>query len=55
MFTRSVDPSSSSGEHLELPVEEQLSRAKPWSPSSQPVLDDLSDEEEAEFLRVISR
>lgn len=55
MSTHPVDPSSSSGEHLELDVEEQLRRAKPWAPSPEPVLDDLSDDEEAEFLSAISR
>ena len=55
MSTPSVTPFSSSGGHLELPVEEQLRRARPWAPSSEPALDDLSDQEEAEFLEAISR
>ncbi|MGH9223251.1 MAG: hypothetical protein ACRD2W_05600 [Acidimicrobiales bacterium] len=51
----SVTPSPPSGEHLELAVEEQLARAKLWAPSPQPVIDELTDEEEAEFLEAISR
>lgn len=43
------------GGHLELPIEEQLSRAKPWEPAEQPVFDVLTDEEEAEFLAAIAR
>lgn len=43
------------GGHLELPVEEQLARAKPWDPAEKPLFDDLTDEEEAEFLAAISR
>jgi len=55
MSTHPVKPSASAGEHLELPLEEQLARAKPWAPAEVPVLDDLSDEEEAAFLDAISR
>lgn len=55
MSTHSVTPSSPSSEHLELAVDEQLRRAKPWAPSPEPVLDDLSDQEEVEFLSAISR
>jgi hypothetical protein len=54
MSTHPVDPSTC-GEHLELAVDEQLRRAKPWAPSPEPVLDDLSDREEAEFLSAIFR
>lgn len=43
------------GGHLELPVNEQLERAKLWDPAEQPVIDDLTDEEEAEFLAAIAR
>ncbi|MGH2704753.1 MAG: hypothetical protein ACRDJ4_06595 [Actinomycetota bacterium] len=39
------------GAHLELPVE---ARAKPWDPADIPVFDDLTDEEQAEFLAAIS-
>jgi hypothetical protein len=42
------------GAHLELSVEEQLGRAKPWVPGDVPVFDDLTDEEEAEFLAAIA-
>ncbi len=43
------------GGHLELPVAEQLARARPWEPPAGPVLDDLTDEEEAEFVEAIAR
>lgn len=55
MSTHPVEPSAAPGTHLELPVEEQLARAKPWAPAEEPVLDDLSDEEESAFLEAISR
>jgi hypothetical protein len=42
------------GAHLELPVDEQLRRARPWEPAEQPVLEDLTDEEEADFLNAIA-
>ncbi len=42
------------GTHLELTVAEQLARARPWQPADEPVLDDLSEEEEAELLDAIS-
>lgn len=54
MSSQSAEPSHSS-HHLELPAEEQLARAARWEPSKGPVLDDLSDEEEAAFLDAISR
>ncbi len=41
--------------HLELPVDEQLARSQPWAPADEPVLDDLTDDEEAEFLAAIAR
>jgi hypothetical protein len=43
------------GGHLELPVEQQLARAKSWDPADKPVIDDLTDDEEAEFLAAIAR
>jgi hypothetical protein len=52
MSTPSAEPHRP-GDHLELPVEEQLARAKPWEPAEAPVLDDLTDDEEAEFLHAI--
>jgi hypothetical protein len=41
--------------HLELSVEEQLARAKLWEPAEEPLFDDLTDEEVAEFLAAITR
>lgn len=55
MSTLPIEPARSSGGHRERTVEDQLARAKPWTPSEQPVLDDLTDEEEAAFLEAISR
>lgn len=55
MSTHPVNLSVSTSEHLELPVEEQLARAKPWHPAEVPVLDDLSDDEERAFLEAITR
>ncbi|MGH9156683.1 MAG: hypothetical protein ACRD1K_12800 [Acidimicrobiales bacterium] len=55
MSTHPINRSASAGEHLELPVEEQLARAKPWEPAEVPVLDDLSDDEEVAFLEAIFR
>jgi len=43
------------GRHLELPVSEQLARARPWDAAEGPVIDDLSDEEEADFLQAMHR
>ena len=43
------------GSHWELPVDEQLKRARPWAPAEKPVIDNLADEEEAEFLAAITR
>lgn len=53
MSTRPTEPEP--GGDLELPVKEQLARAQVWEPAEQPVVDDLSDEEEADFLDAISR
>jgi len=36
-------------------VEEQLARAKPWDPADKPVIYDLTDQEESEFLAAIAR
>lgn len=41
--------------HLEIPVQDLLARARLWDPADQPVIDDLTDEEEAEFLAAITR
>lgn len=41
------------GGHLEFPVSEQLTRARPWSIAEQPVVGDLSDEEEIDFMQAI--
>ncbi len=54
MSTHSTEPAHP-GHHLELPTEEQLARAVRWDPSTEPVLNDLSDEEEAAFPDAISR
>ncbi len=54
MSTHSTEPALP-GHHLELPPEEQLARAMRWDFSKEPVLNDLSDEEEAAFLDAISR
>jgi len=43
------------GRHLELPVGQQLARAKSWDPADEPVIDDLTDDEEAQFLAAIVR
>jgi hypothetical protein len=53
MSTHPTEPDP--GGDLELPVKEQLARARVWEPSEQSVVDDLSDEEEAAFLDAISR
>lgn len=53
MSTRPAEPALP-GDHLELSTEEQLVRAVRWDPSTEPVLNDLSDEEEAAFLDAIS-
>jgi hypothetical protein len=53
MSTPSPEPGLP-GAHLELPVDEQLRRARPWEPAEQPVLEDLTDEEEADFLNAIA-
>lgn len=49
----SPTPHPTAGDHLELPVAEQIARAQPWEPAPEPVLDDLSDEEEAAFVLAI--
>ena len=41
--------------HLELPVQQQLARAKSWDSADEPVINDLTDDEEAEFLAAIAR
>jgi hypothetical protein len=40
-------------EHLELPVEELLRRARPLPPHDEMVIEDLSEEEGAAFLATI--
>jgi hypothetical protein len=47
MSTRASEPEP--GSDLDLPVNEQLALARPWQPSERPVVDDLSDLEEAAF------
>ena len=53
MSTYPTEPAP--GADLELPVEEQLERARPWNAADEPVIDDLSDEEERAFLDAITR
>lgn len=56
MSNASVDPRASrSDNHLELPVEEVLRRAKPYPPREELVIDDLTDDEEKAFWEAISR
>jgi hypothetical protein len=52
MSTHPTEPEP--GGALELPVKEQLARARTWDVAEQPVVGDLSDEEEADFLDAIS-
>jgi hypothetical protein len=40
-------------EHLELPVEELLRRARPLPPHEEMVIDDISEEEGAAFLAAV--
>ena len=40
-------------QHLELPVEELLRRARPLPPHEQMVIDDLTEEEGAAFLAAV--
>ena len=40
-------------EHLELPVEELLSRARPLPPHDEMVIEDLSEEEGVAFLAAV--
>ena len=54
MATVPHEPATLSG-HLELPVRELLERARHWDPAEQPVTDDLTAEEETEFLAAIAR
>ena len=40
-------------EHLELPVDEQLRRARPLPPHEEMVIDDITEEEGAAFLAAV--
>jgi len=53
MATRPADPGRR-GASLELPREEILRRAKPLPPPEEMVIEDLTDEEAAEFWAAIS-
>ena len=53
MSTHPTEPEP--GGHFELPVDEQVARARPWAPADEQVLDDLTDVEEADFLAAIAR
>ncbi len=46
-------PAPTPSEHLELPVEELLRRARPLPPSSEMVIDDLTPEEADAFLTAV--
>lgn len=50
MTSEPVTPSSG---NLELPIEELVRRARPLPPHDQMFIEDLSDEEGAEFLAAI--
>jgi hypothetical protein len=50
MTSEPVTPKSG---HLELPVEELLSRARPMPPHEQMIIEDLDDEEGAAFLAAL--
>ena len=52
MSTSSPEPKP--GQHRELSPEAQLARARPWEPAEEPVVDDLTDDEEREFLDAVS-
>ncbi len=43
-----------SGEHLEVPVEEVLRRAKPYPAREELLIDDLTDDEESGFWEAIA-
>lgn len=51
MSTEPVPPQP--GDHMELPVEELLRRARPLPPHEEMVIDDLSEEEGAAFLAAL--
>jgi len=53
--TNRVDgtPENSEPQHLELPVEELLRRARPLPAHDQMVIDDLTEEEGAAFLAAV--
>jgi hypothetical protein len=49
----STKPVDSSEDHLELPVEELLRRARPLPPHDQMVIEDLTEDEGAAFLAAV--
>ena len=53
----STFPSESSpqGEHRELPVEEQLQRAREWDPAEAPLFEDLPEDEQTAFLAAVAQ
>lgn len=53
MSTQPTSPASP-GEHLELPVEEVLRRARPYPPREELVIEDLTDDEEDAFWVAIT-
>jgi low affinity Fe/Cu permease len=52
MSTQPVEPSTP-GEHLELPVEELLRRARPLPPHDEMVIEELTEEEGRAFLAAL--
>ncbi len=52
----STQPTSAgqAGEHLELPVDEVLRRAKPYPPREELVIEDLTDDQEDAFWEAIT-
>jgi hypothetical protein len=52
MSTQPVEPTR--GAHRELPADQQLRRARPWTAADRPVVEDLTDAEEDEFLSAIT-
>jgi hypothetical protein len=50
----STEPVDSSEGHLELPVAELLRRARPLPPHEEMVIEDLTEDEGAAFLAVVT-
>jgi len=52
----STHPASdlSGQDDLEMSIQDQLERAKPWENTERPVIEDLTDEQEAEFVASVT-